>query len=516
MKKFILLPKTFIFFLCICCLTLFNGCTTKRYMSNDKIDENILARKPVLVSYNQTLWILGNTTVSNDRIEGEIQPNTFAYGPRKIVKIILRNDSNLITKDNKLSVPIENITRIEYFKYDPGKTILFSLGVAAVTAGAIGLIVYLTKESCPFVYTHNGSEYVFEGEIYSGATNVPMERHDYLCLPNISPSDSQYLLKITNEANEKQHTNLAELLVIDHAPGTSVLIDKYGTATSFSKPVSPIEAFGYDNNQVLSSITLKDNISYSGKPQKNNQQTFDNLTLTFEKPDNAQKAQLVIRAKNSFWLDYTYGRFLNLFGNRLDSWEKKQNGKDKSEIESWCLSQGIPLSVYIEENNQWRFIDFFNVAGPMAYKDDIMQIDLSKHNEKNIRLKLESGWLFWEIDYAGMDFSENNNLNIQRVGIDKATDQNKKEVHEYLLFDDNQYLNQPNFNDYVLLSFPVPKMKDGDQRTVFLHSKGNYEINQKSKGAPHIAKLKKFKEARSFTKFSKENYLTALKKYSTK
>ena len=44
----------------------------------------------------------------------------------------------------------------------------------------------------------------------------------------------------------------------------------------------------------------------------------------------ARSAKLILRAKNSFWLDYLYGQFQDLFGDGLESW----NGKMRK-VQDW-------------------------------------------------------------------------------------------------------------------------------------------------------------------------------------
>ena len=78
-----------------------------------------------------------------------------------------------------------------------------------------------------------------EGEIYSGALHPPIERDDYLHLPSLRPVNGQYRLRLTNEVREVQHTNLAELWVIDHPKDVRTFVDKNGTIRSSAAPVAP-------------------------------------------------------------------------------------------------------------------------------------------------------------------------------------------------------------------------------------------------------------------------------------
>ena len=95
--------------------------------------------------------------------------------------------------------------------------------VAGVTVGAFVAFVAIalaTKQSCPFIYSWNGSEYVFDAEPYGGAVTRGLERDDYSELENLRAENGLYRLMVTNEVPETQYTNLMELQVVDHPAAT--------------------------------------------------------------------------------------------------------------------------------------------------------------------------------------------------------------------------------------------------------------------------------------------------------
>jgi hypothetical protein len=90
---------------------------------------------------------------------------------------------------------------------------------AAVVVGTLGIIVGIvaaTKNSCPFVYSWDGSQFVFDAEPYGGAITHGLEKDDYSQLEHLREQDGLYRLRMTNEVDETQFTNLTELWVVDH------------------------------------------------------------------------------------------------------------------------------------------------------------------------------------------------------------------------------------------------------------------------------------------------------------
>jgi hypothetical protein len=108
------------------------------------------------------------------------------------------------------------------------RTIGLVAGVAVGTIVVIAAVVAATKQSCPFVYSWDGTRYVFDAEPYGGAIARGLEKDDYSELGQLREADGRYKLRMTNEVDETQMTNLTELWVVDHPAGTRVVPDIQG------------------------------------------------------------------------------------------------------------------------------------------------------------------------------------------------------------------------------------------------------------------------------------------------
>ena len=411
------------------------------------------------------------------------------------------------TEYGKVLIPFTAIDQIEVYDVDLAKTIVYStLGIAG-TLGAIFIFILLTKDSCPFIYAYNGESYEFVGEIYSGAIHPPLERHDYLPLPVLQPVENEYRIKITNEIKEIQHTNLTELLVFDHPENAEILVDKYGNIHTVSDPQLPEFATAMDGSNIEYLLAEKDSLSFMSGIPDNENQDMDAVILTFDKPVDKDTGKLVIKGKNSFWLDYIHGQFSELFGDRLETWKEEQKDKSPEKMIEWSLDQGIPLSVYLETDEGWEFVDYYNVVGPLASKDDVLEVDLTNAKNDKVNIKLEFGFLFWEIDYAAMDFTPNLTTSNYTVPVTSAMDQNSIDVSYELRYDDDQYYHQPHIGDQALLTFDVPEQIEGTKRSVILHSKGHYEVIKNTEGEPDLAYLNSFRKPGAFSRFSKERFM---------
>ncbi|MCK5051401.1 MAG: hypothetical protein KAS53_06675 [Candidatus Cloacimonetes bacterium] len=462
----------------------------------------------------QDMYMVETSMVDNKLI-GLVISGRFYTPPAKSQKVDIYIDPSIVPPDSlptQFSFPVSAIKKIELFELDVEESVgitVLNTGFAVVMVFAvIFAIILLTKESCPFIYVHDGESYQFTGEIYSGAIYPHLERDDFLPLPQLKHPEDEYHLKMTNEVREIQYTNLTELLVIDHPDDTDVLVDKYGTCYTLKDLQTPKTAISSNRQNILPQIVKRDSQKYLGDSFEDPDPTMDSIVLSFDNTQKMDSAKLVVRAKNSFWLDYVFAQFFELFGDNYDKWLEKQKNLKEGKQKNWSLEQGIPLSVYLEKNGDWQFIDYYNVVGPIIEKDIVLSLDISDIDSEEIKIKLEFGFLFWEIDFVGMDFSPQQPVEQNVVSLTSAVDHNGLDVTELLVQSDDNYFIMPAIGDQVILKFAVPKKVMNDQnRSIFLHSRGHYEVIRNPEGRADVSYLRSFRHPGKFSQFSKEIYL---------
>ena len=266
----------------------------------------------------QTFYRLTNVIISDGVLTGTINYIVSNSDKSNTIHIYIAPDSSLKRNGDQIQVPYENIVKAEIYKVDGLKSIVGVVG----SVGGLLAVLLIKGASCPFIYTSDGTDYHFTGEIYSGATALPLERDDYLPISNCKPEANKYKLRITNEVDEIQKTNLTELVLIDHQPDTKILMDKNGTAYSVSDPEIPASALNNYGNSIRTELAYCDSLRYMSTIKKD-QNIIDTISLTFDKPALAKSSRLVIKGKNTMWLDYMYARFNDLFGKRLEKWKEE-------------------------------------------------------------------------------------------------------------------------------------------------------------------------------------------------
>jgi hypothetical protein len=481
-------------------------------------------QKTIIVHFNDKKWLLSDVVVKNSTVIGRLNEYTMAPTikkvnpdrPNRYYTAVSKNQRYLLNEvhiyineyadlgNGLISIPVGSISKLEIYDPDTAATVgSWFLGALIVTVAATAilfLIVLLTKESCPFIYTWDGKSYRFQGEIYSGSIHKQLERHDYLKLPTYTGNNS-YTLKMTNEVQEIQHTNLLELVVVDHPQNITVLADKNGVISTIGKPFSPSLVISEAGADVTAQLLSKDTLFYQSNPAKDKKPLKDYLILDFPTNKNAKEAKLVIHAKNSVLLDYMIGEYNKLFGTEYNKYMKKLEKNPADKMKQWSLSQGIPLSVYVERAGSWEFVDYFNVAGPMAFKDDVLKVPLKGNESNPLRIKLEFGTFLWEIDYAALDYSVDKKLTTNIVPVKTAITEEKKDVAGLLKQDDTNYYIQPQTTNMAVVTFDLPQLTD-ESRTIILHTKGWYQIIHKpEEGKMDVQRLREMKKPGGFNQF---------------
>jgi len=479
--------------------------------------------KTIVVHFNQKKWLLTDVQVKDNTVKGirndyKMPPTLNPVRPDKpnrYLKRGIQNQSFLLNEvhlylnefadlgNNKVSIPVSSISKIEIYDKDTATTVgswfISTIGIAAGLFGVLLIIVALTKESCPFIYTWDGENYTFAGEIYSGSIHPPLERHDYLKLPTYAGQQT-YTLKITNEVREIQHTNLLELLVIDHPENTDILIDKNSKIATIAEAVEPTLATNLAGENITALVTSKDNLFYQSNSASSELPLKDGVIMEFPGQGKAKTAKLAVHAKNSIILDYMLGQFHDMFGSAYSGYMKRQKNASADQMHQWSRNQSIPLSLYIERAGNWEFVDYYNVAGPMKFKDDVLSVPLNGNETNPLRMKLEFGNFLWEIDYASVDYSSEVQVKSYTLPVKTAITEDEKNVAGLLQKSDARYYTQPTMDNQAVVTFDMPELTD-QNRTIFLHSKGWYEILRNPEGKPDIEKLKAFRNPGHFNQF---------------
>lgn len=411
-------------------------------------------------------------------------------------------------------LPFNKITKIEVLEKDKGRTSgSYFLGGLAVTAGVIvvaAVIIAATKSSCPFVSAYDGNNMVLQGEIYGGAIYPQMARDDYMRLQMAPDSNGNLRVQISNELKEKQFTDIAELMVVTHDKNVQMMVDEHGKLYSVSAPVLPLTAT-VANRDVLPLLNQKNDDRFYSFDDTLLSTGVNQLKLSFNKPANAKKAKLVLRLKNTYWLDVTYGKMTEGFGSYYNTFIKQQYSKPLADLKRWTKEQEMPLHVELNTNSGWQTAGDITTFGPLADRETVIPLDLSNITGNNFDVQLSSGFMFWDIDYAAVDYSDDQDFEVSNIKPSKATDEKGQDLTHLVSNADGSYLEQPVPGNAAVIDYKYKPLSDKNKtQTFILHAKGYYEHVRDYKGPLDLIFLNQFKKPGALSAYSMRLYKEAM------
>jgi hypothetical protein len=352
--------------------------------------------------------------------------------------------------------------------------------------------------SCPFVYSWDGTRYVFEAEPYGGAIARGLEKDDYSELGELKEEDGRYKLRMTNEVDETQMTNLTELWVVDHPIGTRVVPDIDGKLHTVSAPQTLLSAHDSQGHDLLPWLRSTDYLIWEppSVPDADGSLQGD-IIMTFPKPVGATKVKLVANATTGLWGSYMIKKMVALRGRDLGMFYFAVNHSEsaRKSLTAWEEREELyRLKVYVEEPTGWHVRGILPGIGAFNSRDRILPLDVSHVQGDRLRIRIHPPAGFWALNSFAVDYTPDRPVSVEKLKPATAQDLNGINVLPDLAAVDGRYLAMPNIGDTADITFLTPPARTGSDRTVFLHTRGYYNLHVSGTGEPDKATLKAFEK----------------------
>jgi len=442
----------------------------------------------IIVHLGANFWQLDEALITTETITGKLSKMTpkAAEYYRKAVEDnnyrVEKDNKQFISQlhlhveqfkksDNSVTFKTSDITKIDVMKKDRALTTLSRAGTPVlITAGAIAISLAVAC-NCPHTYSFDGTTYHFNNTLFTGATSENMERDDYKGMPDYNPESENYSMIIKNEENEFQYTNLLELIVVNHNSDVDVVTDQNGTIYALKNQIQPTTILDDNGADLANILAYNDDLGHSF--DNSGESDYKNVYATFNRPEDASNAKLVLKAKNTRWIGFVYKEFSKLFGKYYDNWVKRNHKKSKDEVMTSLKKTGIPMVVSVKKGDQWIDIETIDMIGEVNYNSLVVPIDASLLEGEQIEVRIRSGFMFWDLDYVNIDFTPTTELEVQHLSPNSATGSNNSDDKASLTNDDALYMEHLKTGDSTNVVFTGLKPASA-KRTIFLHSKGHY------------------------------------------
>jgi hypothetical protein len=281
--------------------------------------------------------------------------------------------------------------------------------------------------------------------------------------PLASPPDQEgaYRLGYSTGVEGAASLDMAELIVVDHAPGVLIAPDATGMLHSFAAPVPPSKAVDQSGADVAPLLAAKDAKFWESPGTKAGlkDRTRDELIVEFAKPEGARRAHLVVNATNSIW------------GAEL---ARRSGGAEGRPV--YGEQEFTTLKVQVETEGGWQARQLIHGGGPLSPEDVICPLDLTGVEGPTLRLRLAPPAGYWVFDRLAADYTEDAPLEALRVGAAEARDPKGADVLSALAEEDGLAVVLENGRQAVSLTFAPPLLAEGKDRSAFLRTVTSYAV----------------------------------------
>jgi hypothetical protein len=364
--------------------------------------------------------------------------------------------------------------------------------------------------SCPFIYSWDGSQYVFDAEVFGGSLTRGMEQDDYWRLDHLRPGEGVYRLQLTNELDETDSINTLQLWTVDHAPDMQVATDESGKLYSIADPRPPLTARDETGADLLLWLAATDRKIWEPLPvAAPDGSVRHEIVMTFAKPEGAQTVKLLAGASTSAWGSEMVKTLLALHGNALDSRLSSLDHypADVANVVDWATREDLfRLRVWVEEPGGWQVRGVIPWSALRLNEQRVIPLDISHAAGSVLRIRVLPPAGFWAFNSFAVDYSDPEPLHVTRLPIASAVSSAGVDIAPQLAAVDDAYFTTRQ-GDSADITFAAPPLPEGMARSLILHSRGFYRLNLPATGAPDTEALRRiFTEPDSFARLAIKLY----------
>jgi len=503
-------------------LMFFNSCTYYRLRQGSPkeyyvgLEESEMRASRVFVHIGDAYFELCNWKKTDDKITGTLSPVPpeidFYYqmalskrnfhaskNERYLIQQMHLFLPSISIENKEIRFSINQIEKIKLLDKNVGLTTLSWSVTGAVTITGAMTIFLLIACSCPHVYINDGQNWFFSNSMFTGAMNPTLERYDFKYIADFQPESPSLELEIRNEEKEIQFTNLLKLIAVYHKKGEEIISTSKGEFVSVIKTLQP-NLLSSDNGNLRQDFFNDEDNSF-GFDQLD-KTAFSNLQAVFD-VDNLENPHLILGLKNQKWGGYVYHEFTKLFGKNFQKWVYSNSKKNIKKLEKNMEKAGILLQVEVFENNKWKSIEKLKLVGEAKFEKIAIQIPKKYLKNKELKLRLRSGFKFWEINSLELASVNSDYISIDELDAKVVNSDNEIKSKALSAYDSNYLIHKEGDAPYTI---KFEGIKTDSYRTLFLKSKGYYKTIQNFDGKPNWEELFVINKKGGLSKYSKGKY----------
>ncbi len=326
--------------------------------------------------------------------------------------------------------------------------------------------------SCPFVFSWNGSEYVYEHEGYPFSVIRASEAISYERLNDLVLEEGYYNILLGERLDEVSYTNNFNLRIVEHPKNTEAIPDLAGNIHTVKNRILPVSCKDiFFNSSCLLEISEDDGVPWVNENLKEfiQKEVWQNGILLKFPENESKQGKLVLHLMKTGLMTKAWIFYVDLVGyNNWKIWQDIVSASFLGERFNSAFDKNVNLRVETWNGEKW-VVQGQIKAGLEDWTEFLIPVNLSENKE--IRIVSSPG--FYQIDSAYIDYSEDENINIHNLEIDSAiTDYGENVADDLKKFDKKRVT--LNKGDNISIKLKAPEFINENYEKTAIVSVGGY------------------------------------------
>ena len=383
-----------------------------------------------------------------------------------------------------VAIPMDSITSGTVERTSIAGSILATVVVVVLSAATVVGLFFLLKQSCPFLYSWDGKEFVFDAEPLGGATSAGLARTDLSRMEHLAAVNGEYRLSVRNEVEETQYVDRLALLYCDHDSALRPVADGPDGLVLVGRQMPPDAAVDELGTDVRCFFAARDGIMWQTHMASVANARPDSvrhaLRFVFRKPAGSTRATVVVHGGTTLWGSGMIKVMYELQGENLERWHAEADRKGPGLYRTLMFldrEELYTMRLYAKVAGRWKERGTITGGGPLEYETQTLSFPVSGIAGDSLELLIRPPKGFWAIDEISVSYETPERRRLTPLRLVGVTDQNGNDIRHLLLAEDGMHYVMPTKRERALMVFEAPPVREGCVRSIFARTSGYYRLH---------------------------------------
>jgi hypothetical protein len=346
-------------------------------------------------------------------------------------------------------------------------------------------------ESCPFIYSWDGKQYVLEGEAFGVALGKALELRTSTILSSLRVDNSRVKVRITNERPETHYINSVDLLAVETDTSATAIADVNNVIWPVYKAVPALAASDLSGRNILDKVRARDRLYWESDLSPNSSDFEDVIELSFSKPSSVQEGSLIVHAINTNLSEVIFKNLFEFLGDQSLAfmYAVEHDPETIATMRHWIEESS--LKAFVWNGESWERIGLIYPEANVASFSRLIRFRTDNIKGDTLRIQLRALTDVWKLDAVNVDWTPVQPLKTREAPLLSAAGPGKRDVSAALRKADSEYVVvlPP---EQIELTFRSVPLSPGKKITYALNAQGYlYEWfpEKKQEGRVALAKL---------------------------